>query len=187
MQEVETIIRLNNVRLSFPSLTEHEKYEGQDTGKYGCTLLMPHATQGVMQVEKGISDAIKLKWGKKPPPANKLKTSFRNGDDEKYDGYAGMMALKATNKNRLHLILRDRSPIEPDEVDQILYPGCYVNATISFNAGKDSYNNNRVWCNLRALQFYKRGEKFGGGVPVDIDAEFESFSDEEEIPADMGV
>ncbi len=186
MKQEENIIRIKNARLSFHSLFDHEMYEGQDTGKFSATLLFPKGSTNQEIVEVAMEEAIVAKWGKKPPPSSKIKTTYRDGDDEKYDGYADNMALKGTNKKRIHLIDPRRNLIELDDLDDWIYNGCYVNATVTFNAGKDSYNNNRVWCNLRAVQFYSHGERFGGGTPVDIDKEFESF-DDETVPADMGV
>lgn len=186
MAQTENIIRIKNARLSFHSLDEHELYEGKDTGKYSATLLFAHGSNNQTIVEAAIQDALAAKWGKKIPARSKIKDTYRDGDDEKYDGYAGMMALKGTNKRRINVIRRDRSPIMPEEFEEWMYNGCYVNATVTFNAGVDGYKNNRVWCNLRAVQFYAHGDRFGGGTPVDIDDEFDEFDDDDDdIPSDM--
>jgi hypothetical protein len=186
MAEVENIIRIHNARLSFHSLFTHEIYEKEDTGKFSATLLIPKDTATHQAIEEGIDLAIAEKWGKKPPAKSKIKTTFRDGDNEVYDGYAGMMALKGTNTKRIHTITRQREPVVAE--DDLFYNGCYVMATVTFNGGKDSYGNYRIWTNLRAVQFYKHGERFGGGTPVNIDDEFEQFDDEEEeVPEDMGV
>ena len=186
MAQEESIIRLTNVRLSFPSLEKHEIYEGEDTGKFSATFLILQGSTNQEMVEFAINEAITGKWGKKSPSKKKLKTTYRDGDDEKYDGYAGMMALKGTNQKRVNLIMRDRTPVDPEMIDEWFYAGAYVNASLTFNAGKDSFGNYRVWCNLRAVQFFMHGERFGGGAPVDTESEFEEF-DDEEIPEDMGV
>ncbi len=184
----EVLVRVTNARLSFHSLDTHEEYEGVDTGKFSATLLVSKDGGNPDLIEEGIEAAIIDKWGKNRPPTNKIKTTYRDGDDEKYDGYANNMALKGTNKRPIHVINRDRTPIMiDDDFDTNMYNGCYVNASVSFNAGRDQKKNYRVWCNLRAVQFYKHGEKFGGGTPVNIDEEFEEFDDldDGDVPEDM--
>lgn len=175
------IVKLKNVRLSFPALFIHEFYEGTDTGKFSATFLIPKAnTKLVNAVEKAIEKAINLQW---PDTKNRPRTildTLRDGDNEKYDGYEDCMALKATNTKRVTLLDRGRNPLTVEDEYDLMYAGCYVNASLEFNAGTDSYKKSRVWCNLRGVQFYKDGDRFGGGTPVDTDAEFDDFSDEDE-------
>lgn len=183
------IVKLRNVRLSFPNLFENETYEGQDTGKKSATFLIPKTdTEQIAMVEAAIERAIQAAFPDGKVPRGKIKTQFwKDGDEETYDGYAGMMSLKATKpvSNGHPLILdRSKSPIMPDEAAEKMYAGSYVHVNVDFNAGKDSYNNYRVWCNLRGVVQHRDGERFAKGTPVDVDEEFNDFSDEEDPLAD---
>ena len=77
----------------------------------------------------------------------------------------------------------DKEMLTPEEANDVIYAGCYVNATVDFNASRDSYGKNRVWCNLRGVQFRKDGDRFASGAPVSDD-EFDDFDDEEDDPLD---
>ena len=91
------------------------------------------------------------------------------------------MALKASRKTRPLLMEANKDVLSPSEADDVIYAGCYVNATVDFNASKDSYGKNRVWCNLRGVQFRKDGDRFASGTPVSDD-EFDDFSDDDDDP-----
>jgi hypothetical protein len=172
------IVKLDNVRLSFPALTEFEQYEGKSTGKYTATFLIDKKTQGplIKKIEAAIERATAAAWPTKRP--KDIIITLKDGDDETYDGYAGKMSLKAGRKNRPHLLAANRDPLSIEEANEILYAGCYVNASVDFNATKDGYGKFRVWCNLRGVQFYKQGERFASGIPVNVDSEFDDFSDD---------
>ena len=60
------------------------------------------------------------------------------------------------------------------EEDNIIYGGCYVNASISF-WGQNNKWGKRVNANLYGIQFSKDGEPFGLG-PVDVSEDFDDIS-----------
>jgi len=176
------VIKLKNVRLSFPSLFSNEMYKGDDTGKRSATLLIEKGSKQIKMIEDAIADAIaEGRWKGKAPQASKVITTFRDGDEETYDGYENMMALKASKKGVAAVIDAARDPIEKADADSLMYPGMYVNVNVDFNAGTDGYGNHRVWCNLRGVQRYRDGERFASaGKAVDVDDEFDAFDDEED-------
>jgi hypothetical protein len=181
-QVAAEVVKLPNVRLSFPSLTEFETYEGKPTGKYTATFLINKRDKATLKaVDTAISNAVKLAWPTKAP--KDIILTLRDGDDETYDGYEGMMALKAGRKTRPLLMDADKEMLTPEEANDVIYAGCYVNATVDFNASRDAYGKNRVWCNLRGVQFRKDGDRFASGAPVS-DNEFDDFDDEEDDPLD---
>lgn len=169
----EDIVKLRNVRLSFENLFQHETYEGKSTEKYTATFLIPKGSEQDAAVEQAIERAI----ARSSTPKKPFITTYQDGDEKDYDGYEGMMSLKASTKRRPVVIDRDRSPIVEDEAYDLMYSGMYVNASVTFNAGKDSYGKYRVWCNLRGVQRHRDGERFSSGVPVDVENEFDDFSD----------
>jgi hypothetical protein len=176
-QPQAAVVKLPNVRLSFPSLTEQETYEGKPTGKYSATFLIPKTNKAlVKEIEAAMDAAIKLKFPVKAPKGFIL--TLKDGDECEYDGYEDHMSLKASRKGRPMLMDSDKEILSPEDADDVLYAGCYVNATVDFNAGKDSYGKYRVWCNLRGVQFRRDGDRFSSGAPVSDD-EFDDFDDDD--------
>jgi hypothetical protein len=103
-------IKLNNVRLSFPSLFQKATFEGKET-KFEATLLLDkdaHA-ETIAEIQAAIKLAIKEKLGNAKVGADKL--CMKDGDDSDYEGYAGTMSLKAANAKRPLVIDRDKTPL----------------------------------------------------------------------------
>jgi len=91
-----------------------------------------------------------------------------------------MWAIKANTKRRPVVINRDKTPIVED--DDILYAGCWVNASIEVYGMENQYGK-RVGCQLNGIQFLKDGDSFGaGGNAMDdfdsLDAESETDKDD---------
>jgi hypothetical protein len=166
-------IKLQNVRLSFPSLFKKSSYNGEET-KFEATFLLSKDLQKD-QVE-AIRDSIKtmtkddLKGVKLPPE----KLCLRDGDAVDYDGYNGHMSLKASSKRRPLVIDRDKTPLT--EEDGVVYGGCYVNAQIELWAQDNNYGK-RINATLLGVQFARDGDAFVSGASVDAD-DFEDVSEE---------
>jgi hypothetical protein len=129
-------IKLNNVRLSFPSLFRKSVYNGEET-KFEATFLLDKKTQGdkIKEIEAAIASAIKenLKGAK----LGSDKLCLKDGDDFEYVGYSGHMSIKASSNKRPLVIDRDKSQLS--EEDGRLYAGCRVNATIELWAQNNTY------------------------------------------------
>jgi hypothetical protein len=100
-------IKLNNVRLSFPSLFQKATFEGKET-KFEATLLLDkkqHA-ESIAEIQAAIKVAIKEKLGNAKVGADKL--CIKDGDESDYEGYAGNYSLKAANAKRPLVIDRDK-------------------------------------------------------------------------------
>lgn len=163
---------LSNVRLSFPSLWTTEKYNGTDTEKYGCTFLIKKDDPQAKKLQKAILDAAQEKFGKPVPKSVKLP--LVDGDEKEYDGYQDHWAIKATTKKRPTVINRDKTPLVED--DDVIYPGCYVNASIDIWVMDNQYGK-RVLASLNGVQFFKEGESFvSGGSALDDFEELEPAS-----------
>lgn len=163
------IIKLLNVRLSFPHLFQpHAMEEGQEK-KFGATFLLDvdkHA-RTIEQIDKVI-DRLVLDEFKKAMPH--IKSCLRDGNEKpNMEGYGdGVMFLSASNKVRPPVVNQDMSPIA--ETDGIIYAGCYVNATIRLWVQNNKWGK-RVNAGLRAVMFVADGESFGAG-PVNAEDEF---------------
>ena len=168
-------IKLQNVRLSFPSLFRKAVFSGEET-KFEGTFLLSKDGQAdkIAEIEDAINDLIKDKLKGTKLKADKI--CFKDGDDIDYDGYAGHMSLKASSNKRPMVLDRDRTPLSED--DNRPYSGCYVNAIIELWAQDNNYGK-RINANLLGVQFFKDGAPFGDGVSAKAD-DFDAFGDDDD-------
>lgn len=166
-------VMLKNVRLSFPSLFKTEQYAGEDSEKFAATFLIPKSdTKTVTTIEQACKQALVEKYGEGKVPKG-FKMPLMDGDDKEYQGYADHVCIKANTKKRPTLVNRDKTPIV--EEDNILYGGCYVNASIDIWVMDNSYGK-KVLASLNAIQFVKDGESFG--TKSDGADDFDDLDDE---------
>jgi len=169
-------IRLENVRLSFPSLWKKAVFDG-DTTKFEATLLIP---KGNTKLIGRLNAMIEQTKGKHKIKAERI--ALKDGDESEYDGYEGNMSLKASNETRPTVIDKDRTPVI--EEDGIVYSGCYVNAIVQPWLQNNAFGK-RVNFNLLGVQFVKDGDSFtGGGKAADAD-DFDDLSDEDDFDDDI--
>lgn len=164
-------IKLQNVRLSFPSLFQHAAFGGESTGKYEATFVLDKKEHkdAIEQIKAGMlslqKDVIKAKVASD-------KLCLKDGDESGRPEFEGCFTIKASTKKRPLVIDRDKSPITED--DNKVYAGCYVNAVITLWGQNNSWGK-RVNAQLDGVQFARDGEPFGeGGITVD---EFDAFAD----------
>ena len=166
-------IKLNNVRLSFPSVFQKASFDGKE-GKFEATFLFPKSdTKTHAMVMKAI-EQCKVENKNTKVAADKL--FLIDGDTKEYDGYEGMWAVKGGNSKRPTVIGRDKAPLAED--DNVLYAGCYVNAILEPWSQANKYGK-RINSNLLGIQFVKDGEPFGDS-PVDVSDDFDAFDDEDD-------
>lgn len=168
-------IKLNNVRLSFPSLFRKAEFQG-NAGKYEATFLLDKSQHAdlIAKLDAEIKDGIKANFKGAKLPSDKL--CLKDGDEFEYDGYQGCMSFKASNGKRPMVIDKDKSPLTED--DERLYAGCYVNAIVELWYQNNQYGK-RVNANLLGVQFFKDGEPFGDGVSASED-DFDMFDDDDD-------
>lgn len=173
-------IKLNNVRLSFPSLFRKAEFQG-NAGRYEATFLLDKKTQAdvIAKLEEEIRNGIKTNFKAAKLPADKV--CLKDGDEFEYDGYAGHMSFKASNGKRPMVIDKDKSPLTED--DEKLYAGCYVNAVVELWYQNNNYGK-RVNANLLGVQFFKDGQPFGDGVGASED-DFDMFDDDDDGLGDL--
>jgi hypothetical protein len=168
-------VMLKNVRLSFPSLFQTEKFGGEDTGKFAATFILSkkdHAKE-IEELQKCIQESFAELKVKGLPAA---KVCLKDGDESGRPEYENAYFIKASTKKRPTIIDRDKSPLV--EEDGRPYSGCYVNAIVDLWRQDNQYGK-RVNANLLGVQFAKDGEAFGSG-PVDVTNAFDEI--EEECP-----
>lgn len=166
-------IKMQAVRLSFPSLFNTAKFGGEDTGKYEATFVLDKVEHAEViagikaQIERLMKEELKSKV-----PSDKL--CLKDGDEMGRPEFEGKYTIKASTKKRPLVINRDKSPIT--ESDNVIYAGCYVNAIVSLWAQNNTFGR-RINAQLDGVQFCRDGEAFGdGGVSAD---EFDAFGGSE--------
>ena len=101
------------------------------------------------------------------------------GHDVVYDGYAGMMVLKASSDNMPTLLSRQKRPI--DIKNSPFYGGCFVQG-IARIYGTVKGGAPGLFATLEAVRFWDDGESFGA-ARVGADA-FDGDDDEDDGDAD---
>lgn len=174
MKDTEMKIKMQNVRLSFPSLFRRAVFGGEETKFEGTFLIdKSEGAAKITEIEAAIEGMLKEKNKGKPLPADKV--CFKDGDTIDYDGYAGNMSIKASGSKRPVVVGTDKAPLTED--DGKIYAGCYVNAIIELWF-QDNQFGKRINANLLGVQFVKDGAPFGDGVTASVD-------DFDELPDDM--
>lgn len=177
-----TKVTTNEVRMSYAQVFEPKAMEGSTDEKYTIALLIPKTdTETIGYIEQAIATAAedgKAKFGGKVPA--KLKTTFRDGDEEKPDdeAYAGHYFLNCSSKTKPGVI-KVAAPgsavkFEKIEDESEFYSGCYGKAVINFYA-YNSNGNKGVSAGLNNLLKTRDGEAFAGKSAAEDD-----FADEYE-------
>lgn len=169
------VIKLTNVRLSFPELFAPKAFQPGQKPKYQATFLLdPSSKEGAAQIKKikqAISDLLNQHYGEGNVPKG-IKVCLKDNEKEEkeYTGYDNMWFVATSNSNRPTVVNRDLTTLV--EEDEVLYPGCIVNASFTMWVQDNQYGK-RVNANLRAVQFVKDDERLGGAAPVRAEDEFE--------------
>ena len=164
-------IKVQNARLSFPSLFRRAVFGGDETKFEGTFLISKDDTAKIAEINAAIDGMLKEKNKGKPLPADKI--CFKDGDFIDYDGYAGNMSIKGSSAKRPMAIGTDRAPLTED--DGKLYAGCYVNGILELWF-QDNQFGKRINANLLGVQFVKDGAPFGDGLTASLD-DFDEIDD----------
>lgn len=173
-------IKLENVRLAFPTLFEAKTVNGEGEPAFSATFLMPPDHPGVTALRAAFDALGKEKWGAKWPNVKKeIETKDRfclhDGDTKaEYGGFPGNWFVSSRNKTRPLVIDKDKTPLT--QQDGRPYAGCYVHASIELWCQDNNYGK-RINASLRGVQFVRDGEAFAGGGAASDD-EFDSVDDD---------
>lgn len=183
-------VYLKEVRLSYPHLTEKQKANEEAEPKYSCDFLFDPETKAgkrnVRLIEAAMDEAC-MKEFKKPFAKMRFKDDrccYFSGDDvfdsngNPKDGHEGMMVIKASNKKRIDLRERDKSPIDPEESP--FYGGCYGEAILRLYGTKKG-GSPGLFASLELVRFTKNGDSFGSpGVDDSILDDLDDDEDDED-------
>lgn len=157
------LVRIDNVRLSYPHLGKKHAQKAGDTPAYSVTGLASKKThREAIDLLKEVRDEILV--------ANKLKKIasdkffVRDGDDKSdKEGYEGSWTIAAREPSK-RPALRDGegNRIDNPEVDadEIFYPGCYGSILVR-PWFQDNEHGKRVNAGLVSVRFMKDGEPLG--------------------------
>lgn len=171
-------VKLQNVRLAFPSLWEAKTVNGEGKPAFSAALLIDPADPQVKTINAGIDATAKDKWGAKTDAILKQlratdKVALHDGDlKASYDGFAGNLYISARNAVRPTVLGADKTPLVA--ADGKPYAGCYVNAVIELWAQDNNYGK-RVNATLMGVQFLRDGDSFTGGGAAD-ESDFDDVS-----------
>lgn len=164
-------IKMQNVRLSFPSLFQTAQFAGDDTGKYEATFVLDKVEHA--EVIKSIETQIANLSKELKSKLSSDKICLKDGDELDRPEFQGKMTIKASTKRRPLVVNRDKSPITED--DNIVYAGCYVNAIVTLWPQNNNFGK-RINAQLDGVQFNRDGEPFGdAGLGVEA---FDVFGDD---------
>jgi len=170
------VIKILNARLSFPHLFEPQRDDSGKNPKYNGLFIMSPDNPAVKEISAEIRRVAEEKWPNKHDEILKSlkaggKLCMRSGDTKTgYEGFAGNVYISASNKTKIKVFNRAGEMIT-ESCEGAPYAGCYVNASVELWAQDNANFGKRVNASLRAVQFVKDGESFGGGS-VASDDEF---------------
>lgn len=178
-QKGEYLIRLDNVRLSYPFLGTPSEDEGDDgvkKKKWRVQAMLPKDTHKEARdlCEKVIQKLIKDNEAKIPTD----RWFLTDGDDKESEEMEGHWLVSASD-GRIRPVARDRKGHVIDDIDKIddtFYGGCWASVLIRpwFFAGKAKNSTKshpkRIVAGLNAVMFAKDDKPFGSGRIDDSDA-----------------
>ena len=185
---------IRNIRLSFPHLFKAHAFDEDDDPRFSAMFIIEKDHPQLPEIKAEIKRVISDKWGAK---SVKPKLCLREGTEkDELEGFdETVMFFNASNSARPRVLDRVRDPetgkarLILDAGEGIPYAGCYVNADIDF-WGQDNKFGKRVNAGLRGVQFWKHGDRFGGGGVSDagdFDAIEENDLDDEDWGVDTGA
>lgn len=176
------VIKILDVRASYPHLAEAYKGEDSDKASFSITGLMPHGShkQAALLVKKAIDDLVKANKA----TVAKDKRCLRNGDDGDKEEAFKHYTISARETKRPKVRGCDNEELAKDEIEEIIYGGCYVDILIRLWYQDNKYGK-RVNANLLAVRFRRDGEVFGESRIDDSEAwDDDAYGDDDDVSDD---
>lgn len=184
------VIQCMDARLSFPHLFDPQRDDQGKNPKYNGIFIMAKDNPAIKEISDEIKRVAKEKWPQKHEEILKRlkaggKLCLRNGDTKaNYEGFEGNIYISASNKTPIKVFNRAGEMIT-EGCEGSPYAGCYVNVSVELWPQDSQKFGQRINASLRAVQFVKDGESFGGGS-VATDDEFGDLGEgsQDEVPSD---
>lgn len=159
MTAANTVVLLQNVRLSFPALFKPrpKSRKTPDQLTFQATFLLPPSFD-VKALERAAQAAVMAKFNK---PV-RVKSPIRDAGEKDFAGYEqGWKFISAWSNNRPAVVDRRAAPV----VDEgLIYPGLWVNAHVNAFAWDHPEGGKGVSWNLNAIQIVRDDERLDGRV-----------------------
>lgn len=154
----EVKLKLEGVKLSFPSFLETERFQGKSTHKYGATFIVDKSdVENTQKIEEAINNI--LTQANDTNFQQEGRTFRRDGEATKYSQYKSSVLVRGTNRDRPKLINRDLTQIEVRDIDDFFYSGSIVNAVLGCWWQDNNYGK-RINAKLYAVQFVEHSPNF---------------------------
>ena len=170
-----TSIRLGELRFSYVYVFSRRKNDDGTDGKFSVQLLIPKTD---VQAKKLIDAAIEAaknagvssKWNGKMPPAVKLHTPLRDGDEEYPDDpvYAGMWFMNASSAQKPGVRVLENGQMSEALDSDDFYSGCWGAAVVNLFPYNTS-GNMGVAAGLNNVIKTRDDERLGGGRSAEAD------------------
>lgn len=174
------LIALNNVRLSYPSIWQKKVWpNAKNDPKFEATFIL-NKEKNAKEIAE-IKDEINyLLQANNIKILSKKNHFFKDGDAEidgieKREEYKNSYTAKTISYNKIPIINKNKTPVT--ESDDLIHGGCYVNAWLELKAFHNLDQGVNAY--VRTIQYRSAGERFGGGLPVNLD-EIPFIQDEED-------
>lgn len=183
----QMLIRIDNVRLSYPFVgtpSEDENDDGVKTKAWRVTAMLPKKTH---LAAKELCKEIILKLIKDNDAKVPLDKWFlTNGDDKEAEEMAGHWLVNASDKKIRPRCRNRKGEIidEIEKIDETFYGGCWGSVLIRpwFFGGKSKNSTKtypkRVSAGISGVMFLKDDKPFGNGRIDDTDAWDDVASDD---------
>lgn len=194
-----TVLKLNNVRLSYPRLDVPDYFNGvksrpNDKKRWSASFHVDMTDPQKKMIDDALIAEAKAKWANKWQAIHKAILPDPKGCcwvDGEAKGHPGVMILSAHRYEDVGppvVYDNDKSPIYgPDRTvlpgkEGRLFAGCYVNAQVEIWA-QDNKSGKGLRCGLLIVQRVRKGEAFGGGSAPNPDdfEEIEEGADAEDL------
>jgi len=161
-------------RGSFVHLLVPHAIKGSETAKprYSITMPIPKNDPFIAKVKALVDETAKAKFGKIPP---KLKSPFKDGDEEDRPEFADCFVIQATSNNKPGIVDSSLQPILDAEE---IYSGAYYRASIRAYAWDHPTGGKGVSIALDNVMKTKDGEAFSGRT--DASEDFADFGSKED-------
>jgi hypothetical protein len=174
---MSTMMMLNNVRLSYPTLFTPKPFADGDTPAWSAAfhldkvkhadLIKAFEAAEFKEFEAKLNDKQKPKVRELFGKLHKDDRRMHDGDDEGDAEGCMVVKARATLGKQAKPVVLDRRAARVNEGDEgAPYAGCYVNAQVDVWAQTGKYT--RTNCTLMGVQFVRDGDAFGGGKPADL-------------------
>jgi hypothetical protein len=167
------VIRLNNVRLSFPSLKAPKASTSGGALKYRAAFLMTPDSEAAAELQQLIQKVATDQWGTNATvalqiiAADKKLRCYGQGDTKistktgkPYEGYAGQFFVEGLNDIPAGLFDENGQPVDNMTMGTKFQGGDYVDGLIRLWA-QDNTHGKAIRAELVGVKFNAEGEHFG--------------------------